>query len=331
MKDTVITEIVAQMQNTLTSEQLMCLKSVLEHSLWNAQITFDENGFKPREQKPNEEFLQMFIDAKRLEGCSERTLCFYASCVKLMFKRIDSHVTHIKTEQLREFLSAHKASSKCSQVHIDNIRRNLSSFFTWLEEEGIILKSPIRRIKKVKTAKKVKEVYTDQMFEQILDACETLRDKALISFLAITGVRVSEAVNLDILDVELEDCECVVLGKGNKERTVYFDARTQLYLTKYLNSRTDDNPALFVSLLKPHDRLMVSGVEITCRKLGRELGIGRVHPHKFRRSVATRAIDKGMPIEQVQKMLGHEQIGTTLIYAQVSQENVKNSHKKYLT
>ena len=213
---------------------------------------------------------------------------------------------------------------------MDNIRRNISSFFTWLEEEDYILKSPMRRIHKIKTKTAVKEVISDEMIEKMRDNCAEVRDLAIVDLLYSTGMRVGELVNLNISDIDLEQRECVVYGKGDKERRVYFDAKSKIHIQDYLRTRTDDNPALFVTLLAPYNRLKISGVEIRMRELGRLVGVERIHPHKFRRTMATRAIDKGMPIEQVQKILGHCNIDTTMQYAMVNQSNVKGAHKKYL-
>ena len=237
---------------------------------------------------------------------------------------------HINTDDLRQYLDAYQKKSNASKVTIDNIRRILSSFFSWLEEENHILKSPVRRIHKVKTGKTVKETYTDEALEIMRDSCETDRDLAMIDLLASTGMRVGEMVKLNRADIDFQERECIVFGKGDKERRVYFDARTKIHLMRYLESRTDSNPALFVSLQSPHNRLQISGVEVRLRVLGRKLGITKVHPHKFRRTLATMAIDKGMPIEQVQRLLGHQSIDTTLQYAMVNQNNVKISHQKFL-
>ena len=234
---------------------------------------------------------------------------------------IKKHVMHITTDDLRNYLSNHQQVNNCSKTNIDNIRRILSSFFAWLEDENYILKNPVRRIHKIKTVKTVKETYSDEALEMIRDHCKSLRDLAMIDMLSSTGMRVGELVRLNISDIDFENRECVVFGKGNKERPVYFDARTKIHIKNYLESRTDSNPVLFVSLLKPHNRLEISGVEIRIRKIGRELGLEKVHPHKFRRTLATRAIDKGMPIEQVQMLLGHAKIDTTMEYAMVSQNS----------
>ena len=211
------------------------------------------------------------------------------------------------------------------------MRRVLSSFFSWLEDEDYILKSPVRRIHKVKTGKTVKETYSDEALEIMRDHAENIRDLAMIDLLASTGMRVGELVQLNRGDIDFENRECIVFGKGDKERKVYFDARAKIHLQNYLTERADDNPALFVTLLSPFNRLKISGVEIRLRELGRKLNIPKVHPHKFRRTLATMAIDKGMPIEQVQHLLGHQSIDTTMVYAQVSQSNVKTSHRKYIS
>ena len=278
----------------------------------------------------NAEYLQMFLDAKQIEGCSERTLQYYRMTVEKFFENIASPIRKITTEEIRGYLSNYQQNNGCSKVTVDNIRRNISSFFSWLEEEDYILKSPMRRIHKIKTKQQVKEIISDEAIEQLRDQCACVRDLAMIDLLYSTGIRVGELVNLNISDVDFEARECVVFGKGDKERKVYFDAKSKLHLQKYLSSRSDGNPALFVTLDAPHNRLKISGVEIRLRELGRKTHLTRIHPHKFRRTMATRAIDRGMPIEQVQKILGHSQIDTTMQYAMVNQTNVKTSHQKFI-
>ena len=329
MNEPIISEILQDMLPVLDNSQLARLKGVLEHKLWNAEIVYKtvEDSF----DKSNEEFTELFISAKRVEGCSSKTLRYYLATINKMTDTVGKHITKITTEDLRKYLSDYHEENNCSKSNIDNIRRILSSFFSWLEDEDYILKSPVRRIHKIKSAKTVKETYTDEMLECMRDNCDSLRDLAIIDMLASTGMRVGELVHLNIEDVDFENRECVVLGKGSKERPVYFDARTKIHLRNYLESRNDDNPALFVSMLKPYNRLKISGVEIRLRELGQKLDITKVHPHKFRRTLATRAIDKGMPIEQVQKLLGHSKIDTTMQYAMVDQENVKLSHRKFIS
>lgn len=272
----------------------------------------------------------MFLNAKKVEGCSERTLDYYGSTITKLIDTITEPIRKTTTDDIRQYLSEYQSINNCSKTTVDNVRRNISSFFTWLEEEDYIIKSPMRRIHKIKTAKPVKETISDEDIEKLRDGCRSMRDLAIIDLLYSTGIRIGELVRLNIEDVNFEERECIVLGKGDKERRVYFDAKTKIHLLEYVNSRSDDNPALFVTLDTPFNRLKISGVEIRIRRMGRDLGIGRVHPHKFRRTMATRAIDKGMPIEQVQRLLGHSQIDTTMHYAIVNQANVKVSHRKYI-
>lgn len=292
--------------------------------------TFAENEVSKKDI-PNGDFLKMFLAAKRIEGCSERTIKYYKTTVEHLLSHTEVSVRKITTEEIRDYLSNYQKQNNCSNVTIDNVRRNISSFFSWLEEEDYILKSPMKRIHKIKTKTVVKSTISDEGIEMLRDNCKEKRDLAIIDLLYSTGIRVGELVNLNIDDVDFEGRECVVYGKGDKERRVYFDAKTKVHLKEYIENRTDDNTALFVTLDAPYDRLKISGVEIRLRKLGRELNLERIHPHKFRRSMATRAIDKGMPIEQVQKILGHSQIDTTMQYAMVNQNNVKSAHQKYMS
>ena len=330
MKKTLINQIQTEMSGILNNAQRQKLSEVLEHCFFNLDVVAlgNENLIQ---SKSNLTLKEEFLSAKPVEGCSELSVNNYSSTLDNLIKNLEKPFNQIETEDLRVYLSEYQKKNNASKQTIDNIRRILSSFFTWLEDEDYILKSPVRRIHKIKTMKQVKETYSDEALERLRDNCKTIRDLALIDMLASTGMRVGELVKLNRVDVDFVNRECVVLGKGSKERVVYFDARTKLHLQNYLNSRTDDNEALFVSLLEPHNRLEIAGVEIMLRKLGRSLEINKVHPHKFRRTLATRAIDKGMPIEQVQKLLGHQKIDTTMEYAIVDQQNVKKTHKKYLS
>ena len=326
MKEKVIKEIEQKMASILNNEQKEKLKEVLLYTFYNIEVT----SIKDELVEDTTDYAKMFIAAKRIEGCSERTLNYYETTIKTMIEKLSKKVNSIETEDLRNYLSEYQAKNNCSKVTIDNVRRILSSFFAWLEDEDYIMKSPVRRIHKVKATQTVKETYTDEELEEMRDACIEIRDLAMVDFLASTGVRVGELVNLDRVDIDMQERSCVVLGKGGKEREVYFDARTKIHLQNYLNSRIDNNPALFVSLLRPYDRLKISGVEIRLRELGKRINIKKIHPHKFRRTMATKAIDKGMPIEQVQVLLGHRKIDTTLQYAMVNQNNVRNSHKRFI-
>ena len=329
MKEELIETIMQQMLPYLDNAQVEKLKDTLHYCMHDVEIVTDSSKL-PKPVETNEGLLSKFLAAKRVEGCSVKTLNYYQSVLLKLFSMVPVSVLHMKTENIRSYLSAYADRTKCSKSNLDNIRRILSSFFTWLEEESYILKNPVRRIHKIKVDKTVKETYSDESMERMRDECHCLRDLAIIDLLASSGMRVGELVRLNREDIDFDNRECIVFGKGSKERPVYFDARTKIHLKNYLDSRIDDTPALFVSLLKPYTRLQISGVEIRLRSLGRELGIPKVHPHKFRRTLATRAIDKGMPIEQVQRLLGHTQIDTTMQYAMINQKNVKVSHQKYI-
>ena len=324
MKNELINTIEQAMAATLTIDQQRLLHQVLQESMEQVTVTPADN------QHRNEDLLSAFVAAKRVEGCSDRTIRYYETTLRKVLAAIPKPIPAITTDDLRRYLDQYQQQSHAGKVTIDNIRRILSSFFAWLEDEDHIVKSPVRRIHKVKTTKVVKTIYSDENLEALRDGCRTLRDLAMIDLLASTGMRVGELVHLNRADIDFANRECIVFGKGAKERTVYFDARTKLHLRNYLNSRTDTNKALFVSLDAPHHRLNISGVEIRLRKLGRQLHLDRVHPHKFRRTMATMAIDKGMPIEQVQVLLGLSKIDTTMHYAMVNQSNVKEAHRKYL-
>ncbi|GHU52842.1 integrase [Clostridia bacterium] len=329
MKDKIITEIQLKMAGTLSSAQLDELKRVLTFTLHNYDVT-EQQLPDPNDTPSNVKLLESFIAAKRIEGCSEKSLKYYDSTIQQMFTETEKPTREITTDDLRGYLSKYQSERGSSKVTIDNMRRIFSSYFGWLEDEDYILKSPVRRIHKVKTDKVIKDTFTDEGLEQLRDACEEVRDLAMIDILASTGMRVGELVNLNREDINFNERECVVFGKGNSERIVYFDARTKIHLNNYLDSRTDENPALFVSLTMPRERLMIGGVETRLHEIGERANLQNVHPHKFRRTLATRAIDKGMPIEQVQKLLGHVKIDTTMHYAQVQQTNVKNSHRKFI-
>lgn len=317
-----LVKIINEMADYLNIAQMKKLQEVLLKNLSDAR--------PEKEQVSNEEYLKMFIDAKQIEGCSARTLQYYQVTVEHLLKNIDIPIRKVTTDEIRTYLAEYQQRNNCSKVTVDNVRRNISSFFSWLEEEDYILKSPMRRIHKIKTKQPVKEIISDEMIEMLRDHCRCTRDLAMIDLLYSTGIRVGEMVGLNISDIDFEERECIVYGKGDKERRVYFDAKAKLHLQNYIKTRNDTNPALFVTLDAPYERLKISGVEIRVRELGRRLNIEKIHPHKFRRTMATRAIDKGMPIEQVQKILGHSQIGTTMQYAIVNQNNVKTSHRRYI-
>ena len=326
MNATFINEVLKQLEGKFDEQQLKTIERTLYRCLKNKEIR-EKKVVLPED---NNEALDFFIAAKKIEGCSIKSLNYYYTTLVKMLDKVNVIYFSITTEDIRTYLSDYQENSGVSKATIDNMRRIISSFFSWLENEDYIMKSPARRIRKVRVGKIVKEIYTEENIELMRQNCKNARDLAIIDMLYSTGMRVGELVRLNISDIDFENKECVVLGKGNKQRKVYFDAKTKIHLKQYLNSRKDTDPALFVSQLYPYNRLKISGVEIALRKIGEKLHINKVHPHKFRRTLATKAIDKGMPIEQVQHLLGHTKIDTTLGYAMVDDENVKISHKKFL-
>lgn len=326
MKQDLIKDVIQGMLPYLNNAQNEKLQEILQYTLAKYDVTENKQQKKTSEQN----FIELFLSAKRIEGCSEKSLKYYKSTIDAMFNELQKGVNHIVTDDIRRYLTKYQEKKKSSKVTIDNIRRILSSFFSWLEDEDYILKNPVRRIHKVKTGINIKETYSDETLELMRDNCTELRDLAIIDLLASTGMRVGEMVLLNRNDIDFNERECIVFGKGSKERVVYFDARSKIHLQNYLKSRMDDNPALFVSLKSPYERLKIGGVEVRLREFGKKLGLQKVHPHKFRRTLATVAIDKGMPIEQLQQLLGHKKIDTTLQYAMVKQSNVKIAHRKYI-
>ena len=331
MKTEVISNITKDMEDSLTDYQLNKLKESLIINFEGVELIIKTDELKHQEElDENKNMIDSFISSKQVEGCSERTIKYYKEIIEKFVNGFDKSIKQISTNEIRNYLSNYKENSSCGSTTIDNIRRVLSSFFSWLEDEDYIIKSPVRRIHKIKTAVVVKEVLTDENLERLRDECENIRDLSLIELLISTGMRVGELVNLNINSLNFEDRSCIVLGKGNKEREVYFDAKTKLHLKEYISKRNDSNDALFVSMREPHPRLSISGIELIIRTLGINSNISKVHPHKFRRTLATMAIDKGMPVEQVQKLLGHVKIETTMNYALVNQSNVKISHRRYI-
>ena len=329
MKERIIEGIIAKLHDDLNQTQIQKLRQALMEEMDGYEVVLAPCQLEKAKQA-NGELLESFISAKRIEGCSEKTLNYYRNTINALLGTISIELREVTTNDIRRYLAEFQEKRNSSKTTIDNIRRIFSSFFSWLEDEDYIVKSPVRRIHKVRSEITVKETISDEELETLRDSCGELRDLAMIDFLVSTGVRVGELVKINRNDINFNERQCVVLGKGNKERTVYFNARAKVHLQNYLATRTDSETALFVSLTNPNNRLTISGVENRLRELGKVAKVGRIHPHKFRRTLATMAIDKGMPIEQVQRLLGHCKIDTTLHYAMVNQNNVKIAHRKFL-
>lgn len=289
-------KVVREMISYLNNQQLVKLKSVL--GIFVSADDVEDS------LEDNELLLEKYFAAKRTEGCSEKSIKYYKATLIKALTSIGKNAREIVTDELRDYLTNYQIIHESSKVTIDNIRRIMSSFFNWLEDEDYILKSPVRRIHKVKVSTTVKETYSDEELEKLRDNCTQLRDLAMIDFLASTGIRVGELVLLNRDDINFQERECIVFGKGSKERIAYFDARAKLHLQKYLNSRIDNEPALFVSLYKKYTRLTIGGVESRLKSLGQKVGIAKVYPHKFRRTLATTAIDKGDANRAIAAIIG---------------------------
>lgn len=322
-------KIKSRMEGDLLPEQFKKLEAVLN------EILLEEKKLAfPSGDKKN--LVRQFISAKKIEGCSKRTEEYYSSVLGFFEKNIKRDVRLADTETIREYLINYQKINGCSNVTLDTIRRILSSFYKWLEEEDFIVKSPMKRIHRIKAPAVIKPAFSDEQIEAIRKtASKSRRDIAIVDMLLSSGIRVGELVRLNRSSINLNSRACVVLGKGSKQRETYFDVRAKVELENYLKARKDKNKALFVSSRRngkrgDYERLTVNSVEKMIRNLGAKNEIENVHPHRFRRTLATRAIDKGMPIEQVQVLLGHAKIDTTLRYANVQQSNVRYAHQKYV-
>lgn len=271
--------------------------------------------------------IQMFIVTKKVEGCTENTIYYYIGTLRRFFNEINQRLEEVTADQIRYYLAIRSTRDKLSKTSQDNELRVLKSFFKWCSGEEYIEKNPTENIKAVKKEKRIKRPFSETELELIREKAKSKRDKAIVEVLYSTGVRVSELCGMNISDIAND--EIVVFGKGEKERTVYLNARAKIAIAEYLKTRADNENALFIGE-RNKKRLCKGGVERMIRELGKIAGVPNCHPHRFRRTAGTIALNRGMPLEQVQQMLGHEDIATTTIYARSEERNVKASHGKYV-
>ena len=328
-RQTIIRNIIGDMKHSLNQRELSELNRVLITHLMDVEIIGRELPYEEDFKKENERLLGLFIDAKRLEGRSKKTIEYYKSMIIRLVEFLDKPILLMTTEDIRQFLL--HCHNTMKPITVNNVKRIFSSFFQWLENEEYILKSPVKRIGNIKVEKIIKKPFRITEVEKLRMYCDTPRLRAMLEFLLSTGVRVGELVKLNINDVDMQDRSCIVFGKGAKQREVFFNERTAIYLKKYIDSRDDNNPALWVSYNMPHNRMQISGVGTELRELGKRAGVTDVHPHRFRRTMASYAVGHGMKIEQVRVLLGHESIETTQLYAIANNEDIKYAHKKYLS
>ena len=274
-------------------------------------------------------YLQEFLDVKALEGCSKATIENYKFNLNKFLLGVGKDPTEIATQDIRKYLADYKRERGVSNTTLDNMRRVFQSFFTWMHREGYIIKDPCAAVNKIRADKIIKNPYSDEEMELMREAANNLREKAIIEVLYSTGMRIGELEKLNKDDIDFVNGKAIVFGKGAKEREVYFNVKAQLALKKYLENRNDTNEALFVGLQSPYNRLKVSTYEKILRELGGRCGV-HCHPHRFRRTCATILLNKGMPIQEVSKVLGHAKLETTLIYCEINQQSVAANHKKYM-
>lgn len=312
------------------------IESIPDLTLYSKHALFPEEMYTSdmteEEKRTGSKYLILkdFLLAKKLEGCSNTTIKYYYDILFHFIMSINKDIHELTTTDVRSYLNLYNETHNIKNGSLDNMRRIFSSFFEWLLQEDYISRNPVKKIKRIKVDKVIRKPFTDEEIELLRDACNNIRDLAIIDLLNSSGIRVSELCGLNRDDINLVKREGVVFGKGSKERIIYFDAKTKIHLRDYLSRRIDDSPALFVSNRYPYKRLQKSGVEILLKDIGVRGGVQGVHPHRFRRTLATNLINRGVPIEQVQQILGHSKIDTTLIYAIVNQNNVKLNHERFI-
>lgn len=326
----IVRRIIEDMKPYLNQRQITELNQSLMFNLEDVELVHKEKPFDEDYKKENKRLFESFLDSKKLEGRSDNTLHYYRTTLEKLLASFDKPLQNVTTNDIREWLLLYKETG-VSNTTVNNVRRIFSSFFGWLEAEEYILRDPMRRIHRVKEEYQIKKPFSEWEIERLrVHLKDSVRDRAMFELLLSTGMRLTELRGLNQGDVDFSEREIIVFGKGAKQRIVYFDERTSLFLNKYLESRDDDNPALFVTINNPHERLGKTGIGTTVREWGRNTNIENVHPHRFRRTMATRALRAGMPIEQIQVILGHSSIETTRIYAKVNQDDVKYAHRKYV-
>ena len=329
MKEKITMEILREMMPLLNQEQLNKLKEVVRVKLCGYEIRQQETALMCENQNW-QNYLQIFLGRFEQNGKSEGTVEQYRFHLSRLFSYIGKNVEDISDDDLIEYIHKYKTVRKPSNRYLNNIRLVFNSFFRWLQRKKVIMRNPVDGLEPIKYRQEIKRPFSSEEMEKVRCACEQERDLAIVEFLYSSAVRVSELCQLNRDEICWESNDVLVLGKGNKEREVYLNARAHLHLRKYLESRTDGNPALFVSSKSPHKRLTRSGVRNILKAIGEKAGVEKVHPHRFRRTSATDLLRMGMPIEQVQELLGHTKIETTRIYCTITKEQVRTSHRRYM-
>lgn len=325
-----IMEVLRRMHTALQEPQLKELQDVLQMVFEGCTLVQMKHEVRIADRSWMID-LEEYLMSKALEGKSPGTVERYRYELQRLLSYTNKAVQDVTDGDISGYMRAYKGIRQVSNQTLKNVRAVYSSFFAWLRDRGRIGRNPMALVENIKVEQKLKKPYTDEEREMLLRNCGTLRDKAMMEFFYSTAVRVSELASLNREDIHFISKDLVVLGKGSKERTVYLNDRTNLYMKEYLQSRTDDNPALFVGTRSPHSRLSKTGIEDIIRRTGRRAGVEKAHPHRFRRTAATNALNRGMPVQEVAQLLGHAKLETTMVYCSVDQAGVKYHHQKYLS
>lgn len=327
-RSNIINDIVLSLSDKLTNVELQEIKNILYVKLDKYEIQERTTELIISDNN-SDNLLRRFLATKKIEGKSNATLKHYHFILSRMIQSFDKPISDITVYDLRYYLASYKQTRGVSNVTLDGMRRCIKSFFSFLFTEQLIKSNPSLALSQIKCDKKIKRAFSDVDMELLKRSCKNKRDRALVEFLYSTGCRVSEVVQLNRNDIDFIHGKVIVLGKGNKERIVYLTNITIMYIKEYLDSRVDENPCLFAHIRKPYNRLSKNGIEALLHRIGNEAGVENVHPHRYRRTLATNLIQRGANIQDVATLLGHEDLKTTQIYCCISQDNVSTIHKKY--
>ena len=328
--DKILNEIFFEIKNKCDSDTYNYLKSFITTKLYNYKLVEEVQDIVPYEPSKNEQLFKMFLISKKLQGLTERTLQAYSQCIKEFMISVNKLLIDIESNDIKYYLACKQLSGTVSNVTLDNMRRNLNTFFQWLEDEEHIQRSPMKKIKKIKAIKEIKQPFNPEEIEILKMNCKNKMEILIVELLLSTGVRCNELVNIKISDINFNENEIKVLGKGNKERIVFFNASTRARILDYIKDRKGNSDYLLVKSLRPYTKLGTDRIGYIVRRLGKASGVEKVHPHRFRRTFASIAAKRGMPIEEIQKLLGHESLNTTQIYVVVDSEDIKRSHKRLM-
>ena len=332
MVEKILEKIVNEMSPYLDQGQMEHLSNVLYVNFHGIEVQEQCTELIPSGVDGDTAKIKMFVASKKAVNRQDNTLRQYTREIYNMLNFVGKRAEDITGMNPRYYYGVMREQRGINMSTMQTRLHYLSSFWDFLITEELVHSNPVKKVGLLKLEKTIKKPFSAVELEALRVNCTELRDRTLVEFLYSTGVRVSELVSLNVGDIEMGEQELIVYGKGSKERKTYLTDSAKFYLRRYLRTRDQtelaDKP-LFVTLDKPHDRLTVAGVQHTLRQLGKRAKVENTHPHRFRRTIATDLLNRGMPIEQVKEFLGHEKLDATMIYCSVREENVRSSHKKY--